>query len=285
MVATRFVIGQTGPASLALLRYAIGCLCLVPAVLMMRGRASFAARDVAPIAALGIVQFGLLIALLNWGLRIIPAGRGAVVFATFPLLTMMIAVALGQERLTWRRTLGVLLTIAGVALTLGGQARSEPVGPAPVGLDWAGYLAAFGAALCGAVCSVLYRPYLRRYPALQVSALAMLASVVALAVPAGLGEGFFAAWPRFTPAGWLAVVFIGMSSGIGYLLWLWALGRAAATQVTVFLSLGPVVAFLLGAALLGEPVPAPAIAGLACLAGGLWAATREPRPVAREDGR
>ena len=34
MVATRFVVDQTGPASLALLRYAIGFCCLVPFVLV-----------------------------------------------------------------------------------------------------------------------------------------------------------------------------------------------------------------------------------------------------------
>ena len=33
MVATRFVIEQTDPASLALLRYVIGVLCLLPVVL------------------------------------------------------------------------------------------------------------------------------------------------------------------------------------------------------------------------------------------------------------
>ena len=30
MVATRFVVAQTGPASLALLRYTIGFCCLLP---------------------------------------------------------------------------------------------------------------------------------------------------------------------------------------------------------------------------------------------------------------
>ena len=51
IVATRFVVDQTGPASLALLRYAIGVCCLVPAVLMAP-RVRFARRDVAPIAIL-----------------------------------------------------------------------------------------------------------------------------------------------------------------------------------------------------------------------------------------
>jgi drug/metabolite transporter (DMT)-like permease len=265
MVATRFVVGQAGPVSLALLRYIVGFLCLLPPVIATARHVRFAARDLAPIAALGIAQFGILVALLNWGLRSVPAGRGALLFATFPLMTMLIAAALGQERLTWRRTLGVLLTIAGVGLAVAGKLGGEA--------GAAGDLAVLGAALCGALCSVFYRPYLRRYPALPVSALAMLASVVALALFAGPTEGFFAAWPRFTLGGWAAVLFIGVSSGIGYLLWLWALGRAPATQVTVFLSLSPVTAALLGALLLGEPLTAAMVAGLACLAAGLWAAS------------
>lgn len=39
-----------------------------------------------------------------------------------------------------------------------------------------------GSALTGAVCSVLYRPYLRRYPTVPVSALAMGVSVLCLAL-------------------------------------------------------------------------------------------------------
>lgn len=270
MVATRFVVDQTGPASLALLRYAIGVLFLLPAVLATASRIRFAARDLLPIALLGVVQFGMLIALLNWGLHRIPAGRGALIFASFPLLTMLVAAALGRERLTWRRSLGVLLTMAGVALALGDKVIQPGTGQ-----GWAGELAVLGAALCGAVCSVLYRPYVSRYPALPVGALAMLASVAVLAILAGTGEGFFGAWPHFTPGGWLAVLFIGVSTSIGYVLWLWALGRASATRVSVFLSLSPVTALVLGAALLGERISLLSVMGLACLVCGLWLAGRE----------
>ena len=111
MVATRFVVDQTGPASLALLRYAIGFCCLLPVVLLSAERTRFARRDLLPIALLGITQFGILIAVLNYGLRYIPSGRAALIFATFPLLTMVLAAALGHERLTLPKILGVLLTI------------------------------------------------------------------------------------------------------------------------------------------------------------------------------
>ena len=117
MVATRLVVDQAGPASLALLRYAIGVCCLAPFVLLAAPRARFARRDLLPIALLGVAQFGLLIALLNYGLRTVPSGRAALIFATFPLLTMVIAAALGPERLGAGRTAGVLPPV-GIALHL-----------------------------------------------------------------------------------------------------------------------------------------------------------------------
>src|SRR5207245_7661789 len=82
MVATRFVVDQTGPASLALLRYIIGFGCLLPAVLLSAPRARFERRDLLPIGLLGITQFGILIALLNYGLRFIPSARAALIFDT-----------------------------------------------------------------------------------------------------------------------------------------------------------------------------------------------------------
>jgi drug/metabolite transporter (DMT)-like permease len=271
IVATRFVIAETAPASLAFMRYAIGFLCLVPP-LVLAPRTRFARADVLPIGLLGVAQFGLLIALLNYGLQSVPAARAALIFASFPLLTMVVAALLGRERPTGAKALGVALTIAGVALVLGEKALSAGAG------EWAGDAAVLAAAVTGAVCSVLYRPYLKRYPTLPVSAFAMLASVAVLAFAAA-GEGFFGAMPQFTAGGWRAIVFIGVSSGIGYYLWLWALQHASPTRVTAFLALSPITATLLGALALAEPASPHLLAGLACVVIGLWIAHRDPAPV------
>ena len=120
---------------------------------------------------------------------------------------------------------------------------------------------------------MLYRPYLARYPALPVSAFAMLASVGFLAVLA-VPEGFFGVLPRFSAGGWLAVLFIGAGSGIGYYLWLWALHHASATEVTVFLALSPITAAWLGALVLGEETSPASMLGLGLVALGLWLAHR-----------
>jgi drug/metabolite transporter (DMT)-like permease len=268
IVATRFVIDQTDPVTLAFLRYLIGfCLLLVPAWRAMRGW--FGRRDLLPIAVLGITQFGILIVFMNYGLKFIPSARAALIFATVPLLTMTLGALIGRERMTLLKTVGVLLTIVGVGFALG-----EKVFLAGAkGVGWIGELAVLASALCAAVCSVLYRPYLSKYPTLQVSAFAMFASVGFLALAAGL-EGSFSSSFHFTLAGWVAVFFIGGSSAIGYYMWLWALGHTSPTRVTVFLSLSPITSAALGALLLGEPISALFLIGLICVILGLWLAHR-----------
>jgi len=271
IVATRFVIDQTDPVTLAFLRYLIGfCLLLIPAWRSSRGW--FNRRDVLPIAGLGITQFGILIVLMNYGLQFIPSARAALIFASVPLLTMTLGALIGNERMTLLKTVGVLLTIVGVGFALG----EKVLHPAAADVGWIGELAVLASALCAALCSIFYRPYLTKYPTLQVSAFAMLASVGFLALAAGL-EGSFASSFHFTSAGWLAVFFIGGSSAIGYYMWLWALGHASPTEVTVFLSLSPITSAVLGALLLAEPISALFLVGLVCVILGLWLAHR-PRP-------
>jgi drug/metabolite transporter (DMT)-like permease len=265
ITATRYVADAISPASLAFLRYLIGVACLMP-VIALAPRIRFARADVLPIALLGIGQFGVLIALLNYGLKTVPAGRGALIFASFPLLTLVFAALVGHERVTVAKLAGILLTLLGVGFALG-----DKVGGAG---SFVGELAILASAATGAICSVLYRPYLRRYPTLPVSAFAMAAAAAALLVPAALDDLFVA--PTHLAAGaWGAIVFIGLSSGVFYVVWLWALKNAAATRVTVFLALSPITATGLGVLLLGEAVTAGMMAGVACVAAGLWVANWE----------
>ncbi len=272
MVATRFVVDAAGPASLGFLRYLIGLACLVP-VLVWRPRSRFALRDVLPICLLGIGQFAVLIVLLNYALRHIPAARASLIFSTFPMMTMLLGVSLGRERLTRWKSAGLILTFAGVAIVLGGGAFDGP--PVAGRQEWAGALAALAAAACGAICSISYGPYVARYSALPVTALAMLAAVVALS-GLSLAESLPARLPAITSPQWAAIAFIGISSGAGFFCWIYALGHASPALVTMFLALGPATAALGDTLLLGEPLPRAALPGLGCVIAGLRVALGSP---------
>jgi drug/metabolite transporter (DMT)-like permease len=277
IVASRYVVGEIPPLTLAMLRYAIGFACLAPfawRVLRREARDALApkppVRDLLAMAALGIGQFGILIALLNFGLRHIAAAPAALIFSLFPLLTLLLAAALGRERITAPLAGGVMLSIAGVALSL--WPKLSQLAAAHAG-DWWGEAAVLAAAAVGAACSVLYRPYLQRYPTVPVSAFAMLASVIFLGV-AALGEDWPSRIAMFSGTAWAVTAFIGVSSGIGYFWWLYALKHEAPTRVTVFLALNPLTAAVLGAWLLKEPLLASSALALASVAAGLWLAAR-----------
>lgn len=269
IVASRHVVAEVPPLTLAMLRYTVGFLCLLPfAIAPLRGALQvLRARDLLAMTALGVGQFGVLIAVLNWGLQHVPAAQASLIFSLFPLLTLLLGALLGREQVTPRLLLGVLLSIAGVALALLPKLQAGPGG------GWWGEFAVLASAAVGALCSVLYRPYLQRYPTLPVSAFAMFASVVFLAV-AALGEQWPARVASLSAAAWAIVLFIGVSSAVGYFWWLYALKHESPTRVTVFLALNPVTATVLGALLLAEPLQVELLLALVAIAIGLGLATR-----------
>jgi drug/metabolite transporter (DMT)-like permease len=264
IAGSRWVVPDLGPLSLTFLRYAIALLSLLP---FLGGAgaalARLSARDALLVVVLGITQFGLLIVLLNLGLQHIDAGLGALLFATFPLMTLTIATLAGLERFDTALAAGVLLSIVGVGVALG--VRPPTVSNAELA---AGAACVLAAALCGAVCSVLYRPLLRRHAMLPLGALAMAAAVAVLA-PAAWAEGLVVRAAALHAAQWAVVVAVGLSSGVSYWLWLWALKHTAPTKATTFLALSPVTAALIGTFALGEPLGAGLLLGMLCILGGL----------------
>ncbi|QVQ29842.1 DMT family transporter [Achromobacter deleyi] len=237
MVSTRAVADAVSPQTLAFLRYLVGVVFLaLPALALARPR--YTLRDAIAVSALGVLQFGVLIVLLNYALRVLPAATCALVFSSLPLFTMALAVACKREDFSVGKLSGLLIAVAGLMLLLG-YAPAQPIENQGDGSLLA-YAALVGATLIGAACSIMYRPYLRRYPVLPTSALAMCASVALLAAFCWLTDQPLG--PVLSAGQWAHVLFIGFSSGVGYLCLLWALARAPASRVMAFQMLGPVTA-------------------------------------------
>ncbi|WP_373085300.1 DMT family transporter [Sneathiella sp.] len=248
LVATGSIVEAAGPITIAFIRYLIGALLLLPFAL----RTSWIRvplTDFLPLALLGIFQFAVLIMLLNFSVIYIEVGLAVLIFATLPLLTMTIAILLGREAFTSRKLIGITLTIVGVGFAVGATAFSENIGAD----GWLGISAAFLSALSGAVCSIFYGPYLKRYPTLQISTLAMLASVIFLCGLA-VTEGMLTTLPHFTLHVWLVLLFIGFASAVGYFCWLYGLSHTLPSNVTVFLGLSPISAALFGALFINQPL-------------------------------
>ncbi|HVD34223.1 MAG TPA: DMT family transporter [Rubrobacter sp.] len=248
VVAVRVAVQEVPPLSLAVLRFGQGGLLLVLLLLVTRGQLRIEWRDLPLLALLGAILFTVSPVTFNGSLRLIEASRGALILATIPLWSALLSRATRSERLVFRQVVGVLLSLAGVGLVLAAD-----------GLDWDGGLEGLlgdalmlVTALCGAAYGVLAQRAFARYNALTVITFAMVLGTLLL-LPAALVEDPVGVIQRLDGRTVALLVFLGVFGGaLVSFLRTFALTRLTPPQVAVYINLNPLVAAVLGAALLAE---------------------------------
>jgi drug/metabolite transporter (DMT)-like permease len=269
---TRYLVGGADPILLAILRWGIGFLCLLPCALLLGVRWP-QRSDWPAVALLGICFFGVFFILYNIAVSYTTAARASLALATLPLHTMVVGAILGVERLTARKITGVGIAVLGVAAALAaGLAQSPPEA-------WRGELIMTGAVFCMAFYNVLSRPLMQRSSPLGFLTVGMGAGAAVL-VLAGIVKGSFAALGQFTTAQWIAGIYLGIGGGaLAFILWVMALARATPTRVANTMTVNPIAATLLAALLIGEPITPNLLIGLVAVFAGIWIATGETKPA------
>jgi drug/metabolite transporter (DMT)-like permease len=265
---TRYLVSSADPITLAILRWGIGVLCVLPTALFLRVRWP-QRRDWLAVVALGICFFGLFFVLHNIAVSYTTAARASLALSTLPLQTMVVGALLGIEPLTKRKTVGVCIAVFGVFAALASGLSAAPRGA------WRGELIMTGAVLCMAFYNVWSRPFIQRSSALGFLTVGMGAGAVAL-VAVGLLTGRIAILDTFGVPQWLAGVYLGVGGGaLAFILWVLALERATPTRVANTMTVNPIAAGLLATQLVGEPITLNLIIGLIAVFAGIWIATTE----------
>jgi len=170
---TRYLVGSADPLTIALLRWGIGVLCVLPVALLLRVRWP-SRKDWPAVALLGFCFFGVFFIFYNVAIGYTTAARASLALSTLPLQTMVVAAVLGVERLTGRKSLGVGIAMLGVFGALASGLAAAPAGA------WKGELIMIGAVLCMSVYNVLSRPFIQRSSALGFLSVGMGAGALAL---------------------------------------------------------------------------------------------------------
>ena len=149
----------------------------------------------------GIFNFGVNLSLLYWGERVVPSGIAAVLYATVPLSTALIAAAMGVERLVPCKLIAAVVAIVGVAIIFAGELKLD----VPI----EGLAAVFLAATAASLSSV----FLKRAPqpaAIAANAVgAAVGAVVCVVVSLAIGEDH--TLPS-TVSGWWPIVYLTIAS-------------------------------------------------------------------------
>ena len=266
---TRYLVSDADPLTLAILRWDIGFLCVLPLALVLRERWP-TRHDWPAVAALGICFFGLFFILYNIAIGYTTAARASLALSTLPLQTMLIGAVLGVEPLTVRKSAGVGVAMLGVLAALASGLSVAPVGA------WRGELIMTAAVLCMAVYNVLSRPLIQRSSALGFLTGGMGFGAAALTL-AGVATNRISVLNDFGAPQWIAGAYLGVGGGaLAFILWVLALQRATPTRVANTMTVNPTAAALLATQLVGEPITLNLVVGLVAVFLGIWIATTEP---------
>jgi drug/metabolite transporter (DMT)-like permease len=249
-VAVSFSNLELPPLFGAALRFALAAF-LFFLILRLRRVQLARGRSAVGAAIYGLLGFGAAYAFLYYALVGLAAGSVAVIMAAVPLFTLIIAVLLGQERLSVRGFIGGGLAIAGIAvLSLG--ALGDNLSPAYL-------VAAVLGAVAAAASSVAAKALPDVHP-LNMNAIGMASGAILLVVGSILfGEQWMI--PR-QPYTWLALSWLVILGSVGlFQLFLYVIRRWTASATAYVITAMPVVAVALGAILLDQPVTPTVVVG------------------------
>ncbi len=249
------------PLTFNALRHALASLVLIP-IVRARPGASFPRRaDLGRIVVLGLLGNFVYQFAFVFGLERTRAGNAALMLALVPVFLLLVG---GRTVDRGRATLlGILLSVAGVALVSGGAIRLEGSG------TLVGDLLVLGAAAVWAVYTVGAQPLIERYGAIRTTAWTLWvgsAGLLITGVPSMLQQD----WGEVGLGAWGGIVYSGvLSIAIAYLLWYQGVRVLGGARTAVFVNLPPVVALAAGWLWLGERLTTASLVGAAMVLGGV----------------
>jgi drug/metabolite transporter (DMT)-like permease len=254
---------------LALLRFAIAAVVMLPFIAPARDEAPLARREQWQLFCMSFFgNFLFSLAMLN-GIALSSATAAGVILATLPAMVALLSWLLLRERIGARVLAAVALAVLGIAVL-----QVARHGEAALPLSLLGTALLLGAVLCEAVYVILARRLAATRSALRVAALINLWGL-ALIAPFGLAQWHAADFAAVGTGEWALLAFYSISASL-VAVWLWVSGikYVPAAQAGVFTVALPISATAVGVALLGEPFSAlHALALLLAVAGVLLAAS------------
>ena len=231
-VATKEVMGEAGPFTVAASRFAIGFAVLLP----LARREGFTAKLMfRPTYLLfGFTGVFLAYGLQNLALVLTSAGNAALVVAMQPAAIVLMGMLVLRERLPIGRLLGIGLAIGGVMLVSG-------VAFAGGGSDaLLGNALMAGSVLAYSAYAVQGRSLGANSPAILITA-ASFATGLMFLLPFVAGEFYLYGVPELGTGSWLVLLYLGISTTAAtFLLWNYALRHLEAGAAGLYFSLIPV---------------------------------------------
>src|SRR5512143_2327309 len=241
----KIAVQEVGPITLVAFRTLFGLLFGIAVILIQRVQLTRSWKEWSPLLILGITNVAIPFFLISWGEQSIDSAVAAILDATVPLFTILIAhYLLHDDKMTVPKVLGLLMGFAGVVILM-----SKDIG-ASFG-SVLGQLAVVLACAFYAGSNVYVRKTTENTAGILRSAGPLFSATVVMWLAT-----FFVESPVHIPQlsiTWIALLFLGiLGSGFALVLSYYLIHEIGPTRTSMVTYLFPLGGVLLGVVFLGE---------------------------------
>ena len=282
-VAARYAVQEVAPLGIAVWRFFFAATSLLALVAWQHGRLpGLSRRELLLVIGLGASGIFIYNLFFLYGMQHITAGRGALVVAATPVITLLAAAWLLKEGMTRIKALGSALACAGCLTVIG---RGDPFALLRGEVSSAD-LMILGCAIMWSIYTLIGRLGTQSLAQRNLGALVMTAYACCAGFLMLLAVALFdnpaQLTPDYSPLAWTAILFLGLlGTTLGFTWFAAAVQKIGAQRASIFINLVPVAAVLQGALLLGERLDFSALVGGMLVIAGVLLTQRSAR-TARE---
>jgi drug/metabolite transporter (DMT)-like permease len=258
-------VAAVPPATLVATRLVIGAVILVTVIRAMGYIFPPVGRAWLPYVVLAVVGNCMPFWFITWGQQSIDSALAGILMAIMPLTTLLLAhFFVAGEHMTRNRVAGFLLGFMGIVVLMGPAALAG-LGGSPI--EILAQLSVLAGALCYAVNGVIIRVVLKGDVMVASAAIIAIAAVISVPVALVVDQPW-----RLDPGSTAVSILLWIGIGptaIATLVHLKLIASAGPTFMSLINYCIPVVALLIGVALLGEEPGANAYSGLLLILAGI----------------
>jgi drug/metabolite transporter (DMT)-like permease len=276
--AVKFVVREVPVGLIPLVRFGLSGLVLLPIVWRSDAFRRMIRNDLPRLALTAACCVPINQSFFLNGTKLVPTVHVALIYAAVPLVVLVLATAIGQERLTVGRLFGVLASVVGLCVIALGNLRDTSA----AGRDFLlGDFILIGAVISWGAYLTVGKPLVARYGSLPVLAATFLVGSL-LDLP--IAAWTYGSWPPLAGISirsWAALGYLSLIVSIlGLLFQNLSLRRLDASQVATFGNLSPLLTIVWCHLLLGERItPMLAVGGALILVGVFGTSPPSRRPL------
>ena len=267
----KYALREFPEISFNALRLLIASAVFLAAIGVVRARATAGVRPPEPpisrqewraLLFLGVVGTGFYQLLFLAGVARTSVANSSLIFGCTPVAVAIMSSIAGHDRLSLARWAGAALSFSGIYTLVGLRAELSTA-------TLAGDAMIFGAMLCWSLYSVAAQPLLKRHSPLVVTGWAMITGTVvymAFAIVPLVHTDWSAisttSWVLMTASALLALAF-------SYIVWYTAVQKIGSSRTAIYSNLTPIVAMIVAALWLGEPITRTQVLGAVLVLSGV----------------